>query len=356
MIKIPFSEIVRKTIEKTNISEEELNTKIKDKMSQLSGLISKEGAAHIVANELGVRLFEEFSGKLQIQNILAGIRDVETTGKVQQIYNITEFQRRDGSKGKVANIIIADSTGSIRIVLWGSQTDSLKELKEGDVVKIIAGYVRENNNRVEIHLNERSKLIINPEGETIGNVKQYISKRKKIEELEENDSDVELLGTIVQIFELRFFEVCPTCNKRIRPKGEGFFCEEHNMIVPNYSYVLNLVMDDGSETIRTCFFKKQTENLLEMNEEQILGYKNNPERFEDIKNNLVGTTIKVVGRVNKNEMFDRLEFIVRLVFSKPDLGEELERLKKEKGNEDIKKVESESSEELSDELPTVEEI
>ncbi len=356
MIKIPFSDIIQKTKEKTNISEEELNARIKNKMSQLSGLISKEGAAHIVANELGLRLFEEFSGKLQIQNILAGMRDVETTGRVQQIYSVTEFQRQDGTKGKVANMIIADETGSIRVVLWGSQTDLVKDLKEGDIVKIIAGYVRENNNKIEVHLNERSKLIINPEGETIGTVKSYISKRKKIEELEENDSDVELLGTVVQIFELRFFEVCPNCNKRIRQRGEGFFCEEHNVVVPNYSYVLNLVMDDGSETIRTCFFKKQTENLLEMNEEQILQYKNHPESFEDIKNSLMGTTIKVVGRVNRNEMFDRLEFIVRLAFSKPNLEEEIERLKKEGSDNKDKKVEAKSSEELPDELPTVEEI
>ena len=60
-------------------------------MKQLSGLISKEGAAHIVANELGIKLFDSFTGKLQIKNIIAGLRNVETVGKVLQVYELREF-------------------------------------------------------------------------------------------------------------------------------------------------------------------------------------------------------------------------------------------------------------------------
>src|SRR3989338_1785401 len=112
MIKIHLSQIIEKIKEKSALTEEEINSRIKQKMEQLSGLISEEGAAHIIANELGIKLFEAVSGKLQIKNILAGMRDVEVTGKVQQIFPINEFQRKDGSPGKVANIIIADETGS----------------------------------------------------------------------------------------------------------------------------------------------------------------------------------------------------------------------------------------------------
>ncbi|MEA2036601.1 MAG: OB-fold nucleic acid binding domain-containing protein [Nanoarchaeota archaeon] len=353
MIKFPLSTIIEKIKEKTDISEEELNSKIEDKMKQLSGLISKEGAAHIIANELGVKLLEETSGKLQIKNVLAGMRDVETVGKIQQISGISEFQRKDGTPGKVASIVIADETGSIRIVLWGSQTDLLNELKEDLTVKVIGGYVRENNNRLEVHLNESSKLIPNPEGENVGEVKKYTSQRKKIGELKENDKDIELLGTVVQAFEPRFFEVCPECNKRARQRDGGFFCEEHNIVNPNYSYVVNLVLDDGSETIRTVFFTKQAENLLELNKEQILGYKDNPEKFEEVKAGLVGKIIKIIGRVNKNDMFDRLEFVARLVFPNPDPGEEIDKLKKEFENNTKKEK---AQEESSEKLPTVEEI
>ena len=67
MIKIPYNDIVQKISETANISSEEIETKVNAKLKQLSGLISKEGAAHIIANELGVKLFENTSGKLKIK-------------------------------------------------------------------------------------------------------------------------------------------------------------------------------------------------------------------------------------------------------------------------------------------------
>jgi len=332
MIKVPLATIIEKIKESANISEDEIRSKIKAKMEQLSGLISEEGAAHIISNELGIKLFEEVSGKLQIKNILAGMRDVETVGKVQQMFPINEFQRKDGTPGKVASIVMADETGSIRVVLWGSQTDLVKDLKESDIIKITAGYTRENNNRLEIHINEKSKLEINPEGETIKEVKQFNAVRKKINELTENDNDVELLGTIVQVFEPRFYEVCPECNKRARQKDGGFFCEQHNIVTPEYAYVLNAIIDDGTETIRAVFFRKQVENLLGTDHSKMMEYKDAPEKFEEVKTSLLGNIIKVVGRTNKNELFDRLEFVSRLVFPKADPKEEIDRLKKENEN------------------------
>ena len=65
------------------------------------------------------------------------MRDVETVGKVQQIYPINEFQRKDGTPGKVCSMVMADETGSIRVVLWGGQTDLVKDIQEGNVIKII---------------------------------------------------------------------------------------------------------------------------------------------------------------------------------------------------------------------------
>ena len=78
MIKIPYEKIIEKIKEQAKISDSEIESKIKEKTDQLAGLISKEGAAHIIANELGVKLFEE--GNLKIKDILPGMRSVETSG------------------------------------------------------------------------------------------------------------------------------------------------------------------------------------------------------------------------------------------------------------------------------------
>lgn len=325
MIKIPYEEIVLKINEKANIPVSEIEERVEKKMKQLSGLISREGAAHIVANEVGVKVFEPLSGKLQIKNILAGMRDVETLGKVLQVYEIREFSNETRS-GKVASILIGDETGMIRVVMWGAQADNALKLEQGSIVKVIGAYVRENNGRKEVHLNERSQLLINPKGESVEALSQKTATRKGVKELSENDSDIELLGTIVQVFDLRFYEVCPKCGKRAKPSIDLFECSEHGNVIPAYAYVLNSVLDDGTETIRCVFFRNQVERLLNMNQDQVLKFRSEPAEFEAVKNELLGTIVKLNGRTNKNSLFNRLEFVVQQVDAKPSPEEEIKRL------------------------------
>jgi len=326
MIKIPYEEIILKINEKTQMSVNEIEERIDRKLKQLSGLISKEGAAHIVANELGVKVFEPLSGRLQIKNILTGMRDVETLGKVLQVYEIKEFSTETRS-GKVASILIGDETGTIRVVLWGSQADNVANLEQGFIIKVLGGYVRENNGRKEIHLNDRSQLIINPKDEMVNDVAVDLSKiRKEIKELDESHNDVDLLGTIVQVFDLRFYETCPKCGKRAKQSTDLFVCNEHGNVIPAYAYVLNAVLDDGTETIRCVFFRTQVERLLNMAQEQLLKFQKEPAEFEAVKNDLLGTIVKLNGRTNRNSLFNRLEFIVNYVDTNPNPEEELKRL------------------------------
>ncbi len=327
MIKIPYEEIILKINEKAKMPVSEIEERVEKKLKQLSGLISKEGAAHIVANELGVKIFEQLSGKLQIKNILTGMRDVETIGKVLQVSDAREFMKGD-AVSKVASMLIGDETGTIRVAMWGSQADNAVNLGMNDVVKIIGGYVRENNGRKEIHLNDRSQLLINPKGESVSEVfaEAKSGNRKEIKSLNENDNEAELLGTIVQVFDIKFYEICPRCGKRAKPNAAMYECLDHGNVIPAYAYVLNTVLDDGTETIRCVFFRNQVERLLNLNQEKLLKFRNEPAEFEAVKNELLGTIIKVNGRANKNSLFNRVEFIANNVDINPNPEEELKRL------------------------------
>ncbi len=325
MMKIPYEEIIIKINENTKIPVSEIEERVDKKLKQLSGFISKEGAAHIIANELGVKIFEPLSGRLQIKNILTGIRDVETVGKVLQVYEVREFSSETRA-GKVASLVIGDETGTIRLVLWGAQTDNIANIEQGSIVKVVGGYVKENNGRKEIHLNDRSHLIINPKGETVEASQIMSGNRKEIKELSENDREAELLGTIVQVFDMKFYETCPKCGKRTKLSTDLFVCSEHGNVIPAYAYVLNAVLDDGTETIRCVFFRNHAEKLLKLNQEQMQKFKNNPADFEAVKNELLGTMIKVNGRANNNSMFNRLEFIVQHVDTNPNPEEEIKRM------------------------------
>jgi replication factor A1 len=341
MINMPIEKIKEKISEKAKLSEEEIDNKIKEKLKQLSGLISQEGAAHIVANELGVKLFET-GGLQKIKDILSGMRNVDLVAKVVQKYELREFESSRGP-GKVANLLVGDETGVMRLVMWNKQAENLAKLSEGDVVKVQSGYSRDNNGRVEVHLNDMSKVAINPEGVSV-EVKQRTQApveavRKSIADINENDNSVEVLATIVQVFDINFFEACPECNRRVRKKDEGFVCNTHGLVEPAYNFVLNAYLDDGSDNVRVVFWSDQTLQLLEKKKEEILAFRQNPAPFEEVKNDLLGKMVKITGRANKNQNFDRIELVATNVDLNPDPKEETERLKEstpEKASEPAK--------------------
>ncbi len=332
MIKIPLSDIIAKIKEQTSLSEQEINSKNKQKMDTLAGLISKEGAAHIVANELSVKLFDATDSKIKIKQIFSGMRSVETVGKVTNVFEKRQFEKKDGTTGKVWSFVLADETASIRVVLWNEQADKYL-IKQGEIIKVKDAFVKDNQNGVELHLGNRGELVINPSGEKVADVQavpqRQKSERKKIEDLKETDMNVELLGTIVQVFDPRFYETCPECGKRAKQKDGSFACDTHGEISPSYGFVMNAVIDDGTGTLRTVFFRNQAANLLKMDVQEFLKFKDSPGNFQQNKDDLLGKIIKIVGRVSKNEMFQRLEFVAQLVFPDPDPDEELKKLKEE---------------------------
>lgn len=325
MIKLPYDDILNKIKSSSGLSSQEIEDKVNAKLEQLSGLVSREGAAHIIANELGVKLFENVSGRLEIKNILAGMRSVETVGRVMQVYEERTFQTENRS-GRVGSFIMGDNTGTIRIVCWGDQCNNLRLLKQNDIVKINSGYVKENNARKEVHLNDKSGFVINPAGLDLPELGTK-TKRKHIKDITTDDDSVELLATIVQVFEPKFFEVCPTCNKRAKPKDDKFECQVHGLIAPDYSYVVNCFVDDGTDNIRATFFRDQADQLTGKNKDSMTAFRDNMESFNLIKNELLGKMVKIKGRVKNNEMFDRLELIVNEINTNPDPNQELENLK-----------------------------
>jgi hypothetical protein len=328
MYKVPLSEIKQKILASGKLKGEELDSKLKAKINELSGLISEEGAAHIIANELGVEIVSTSNQKkLKIKEIYAGMRSVTTAGKVVRKFEVREFAKEDRS-GKVCSVILGDETGTIRAVFWNDQVDLLKDVSEGDVLLLKEGYVKENNNGREVHLGKEGSLEVNPEGEKITAVRERAAyDRKKIEALRDGDGNAEIVGTVVQVFDPRFFMVCSTCSKKVTESGGAFSCNAHGEVKPAVSYVMNLVLDDGSSNMRCVLWKNQTTSLLEKSELEIARYKDNMAAFEEVKTDLLGEQLKILGQVKKNEMFSRLEFNVQVV-SKAKPEEELVRLEK----------------------------
>jgi ssDNA-binding replication factor A large subunit len=328
MINMPYEDIIKKIKAGSSISDDDLNSRIKKKMDQLSGLISKEGAAYIVANDLGVKLIQA-EGMVKLDSLYAGQRNIETAGIVTRIFDLIEFEKED-RKGKVRSLILADDTGQARITAWHDQTALLDKVKEGDTIKVVNGFVRNNQGQNEVHLNDRSKIVKNPEGITIKNVKVMQKaefSRKKISELQENEQNIEVFGTVVQVFDPRYFEQCPQCRKKPSLAEGEYVCAEHGKITPVYGYVTNIVLDDGSDSIRAVMFREQMQQLFGKTDQELLGYRSNIEKFEELKTALLGEQVVVAGRVVRNDMFDRLELRASKVMTDIDPEKEIAKLK-----------------------------
>ncbi|MFH0752449.1 MAG: OB-fold nucleic acid binding domain-containing protein [archaeon] len=309
LIGLTYEQILTKIQTEKGVTRDQIEAKVKQKLDQLSNLISKEGAAHIIANEFGVKLFEPQKAKrFKIKDLVPMLRNVEFLGKVVQVYETRSYQTEKRS-GRVSSIMLGDETGLIRVTIWDEKLiDKVPQVKEGDVLKLGGAYVKENNGFKELHLGSYSTLDINPEGETIEGVAQKRElSNKTITELQENDFAT-INGIVVQAFEPRFYDGCPDCGKKLLEVEGKLMCKEHGPREPTAMPVFNFVMDDSTDTIRVVCFRQQAEKLLNANQAKLNEMRTSPELAQLTSSMVVGKQLKISGRTNKNIMFDRLEF------------------------------------------------
>jgi hypothetical protein len=145
-----------------------------------------------------------------------------------------------------------------------------------------------------------SELIISPPGITVeastsATARSY--KQKKIGELSGNEDFVDILGTIVQVFDPRTFQK--------RTGGEGL--------------VVSAIIDDSTGTIRASFWDDDARQLVgdAIGKADALG---------DAKLELLGQIVKVQGRCKLNTTYNTLELSVSSFVKNPDPQAEMARL------------------------------
>ena len=79
MMKLSYEQILATLEQKAGLPKDEIEQRVKNKLTQLSGLISREGAAHIVANEMGIGFTgNNLGGKLKVSEVLPGMEQVRS--------------------------------------------------------------------------------------------------------------------------------------------------------------------------------------------------------------------------------------------------------------------------------------
>lgn len=217
----------------------------------------------------------------KISELEVGLQDISITGRIMRISNAKAFVTKKGKEGKVQNVMLADDTGEIRVVLWTDNIKQLKNVSEGDTVKINNVEIKDGYRSEEAHLQGRS-TIEKVEGEEADNLPEYAEKITKIADIQ-GEMQVNVIARVVRISRIR------TYNSNGR---EGQF--------------ITLDLKDDTGSISLTLWNKDVEiiNELELKEGdsiKILGAQSR------VRNGEVNLTHSWIGRIIKDD-FDVPEY------------------------------------------------
>lgn len=321
-------DVVDKVVEETELEEDEVKQDIEEKMSEFEGLVSEEGAAHLVAKEHGVNIAEAGEQELKIKNIVPEMRKVNVKARVVNITDANTFTRDDGDEGKVQNLVLGDDTGTIRLTLWDEQTQIAEKVEEGDAIEVAGAYtVEDDRENAELRLGDDAQVKKADEDEVPEVETQSQIKKVDVRDITSEGTQYQVSGMVMDIYTSNpFYNRCPECGDTVREDEDGkYVCEDHDEVEPDHALAISGVLDDGTGNIRFVMFRDQARNLLEIDEET--EKEGDVQAVEDAVENAVGKEIVLSGRTRYNDYFDRLE-IIGNSYEKTDPEQEIEDLTK----------------------------
>jgi len=85
---------------------------------------------------------------MNIRDLRDGMRRVDAEGEISEISDPRTVNLRTGEQAKVADCILRDESGQIKLSLWDDQID---QVRQGSKVRVTNGYT--NSFRGELRLN-----------------------------------------------------------------------------------------------------------------------------------------------------------------------------------------------------------
>jgi replication factor A1 len=144
--------------------------------------------------EVDVQVLDEY----RIEDLTLGLSDVNLKGRVLDTDSVRTFSRDDGSEGRVANLVLGDETGRVRVTLWDEKADLADEFDPGQSVEVVDGYVRERDGDLELHVGNRGAV------DELDETVEYVPETTDIAALELGET-VDIAGAVIETSEKRTF-------------------------------------------------------------------------------------------------------------------------------------------------------
>ncbi len=249
-------------------------------------------------------------------------------------HGIKTFTRKDGSEGKRLVLILADGTGQVRAVAWGSAADDLADLTEGTLLKIENAGCRVGlNEELELHINKWTKVKRNPSGLEIESpstepirTEGSVSQSQLLSGVTQGNQ-VTIRGTIVQVFHQKsVYDACPKCSRKVTISNSTTTCPKCGKISQSVPRIIaQIIIDDGTENMRARFIGAPAEKLFGMTSTEAKAIVEesgeDDEPIRRVEESLLGREIVVSGRVRLNNFSNELEIAVNSVEEPNAIGE-----------------------------------
>lgn len=258
---------------------------------------------------------------------------VSFKGKVTSLDDLKEIISKSGEQLSLLGFIVSDNTDWIRVTLWREMAEEFSSklsIGQGLLLKNVLLRYSNFSQRNEIStINDSTLELIDLEIENLKTMD--LSKRSffsgnyvKIDSIN-NPGVVEIKGYIAKdLSNITIYEACPKCLKKL----ENCDCEMREKT--EFRMIVNLIIDDGNDSIRTTFMGEKAEKLIGVETDKLVQIKETPdfEKFLEKKSSeFLGKDIIIKGKAKFSE-FSSLYEISVYDFKYLNIEEELERVMK----------------------------
>ncbi len=201
--------IIKHIVTETGKSEQEIKELIESKKQKFAGLLTDDGAAFMVAKELGVdvEVKAEQQQSVKIANLAEGMRNIDIVARVLHVQSPRRFDKGD-RKGRYCKLLLGDETGEITLTLWNKDIKLLDEQKiERNAIVLVKNCsVSSFNEKLNLSLGFNGELIVNPKGIDTSTLPKADKIAIKIADLSEGMQNVDVFARVLRVFETREFE------------------------------------------------------------------------------------------------------------------------------------------------------
>jgi len=244
-------QMVERIVSESGKSRGEVEQLIKAKKSKLSGLLTDDGAAFMVARELGIELAtQQEMHRVSIGQLQDGMQNIDLLVRVMHVFSPKSFER-NGTKGTLCNMIIADDSGETRLTLWHNDVKKMQEagVQKGSVLMLHNCYAKSFNNKPQLNLSYNGSMVVDPKNVDCRTLPNAEERQSKLSELRAEMNEVATIVRVLRLFPVTEFE---------KESGKG--------------RVMNFLVADESATIRATAWNDLVDAAEQLQENDLVKF------------------------------------------------------------------------------------